>query len=164
MITITPHCSQTSEHYTPPHHPCESIEIALFPSKRLLHRPLSVASDCNPYGLRHTVFIMPSNQTCPAILHVRDFVEHVERDPTRPGRGLALQLRLSLNIPQKNETSGDVQQQDTPVLIRFFCDQSRFALYQPNTFIYASGSFLTTSTEDTGFHILLHAHSVDRCV
>ncbi|KAJ6035956.1 hypothetical protein N7540_000235 [Penicillium herquei] len=47
-------------------------------------------------------------------------------------------------------------------LVRFFNDVNRSELYQPNTFIYAWGSFLTSAPDDEEFHILLHAHSVDR--
>ncbi|CAG8250612.1 unnamed protein product [Penicillium salamii] len=35
-------------------------------------------------------------------------------------------------------------------------------LYQPNAFVYSSESFLTTSSNDEGFHIILHAHNLDR--
>ena len=104
---------------------------------------------------------MPSNQSSLAILHIRDFIEHVEPDPTRPGKGLFMQLRVSLNIPDKDVQSDDVEQDDIPTLIRFFNEENRPALYQPNAFVYAWGSFLTNSDSE-GFHILLHANSVDR--
>jgi hypothetical protein len=42
---------------------------------------------------------MALNKNSPAILHIRDFIEHVEPDPTRPGKALAMQLQSSLNIP-----------------------------------------------------------------
>lgn len=107
---------------------------------------------------------MPLNKSFPAILHVRDFIEQVEPDPTRPGKGLALQLRISLNIPAKDDQSDDVEQQDILTLVRFFSDPGRSDIYHENTFVYAWGSFLTATTQDQGFHILLHAHTVDRYV
>jgi hypothetical protein len=107
---------------------------------------------------------MPSNKSFPAILHIRDFIEHVEPDPTRPGKGLSMQLRVSLNIPDKDVQSDDVEQDDIPTLIRFFNEGNRPGLYQPNAFVYAWGSFLTNSSDSEGFHILLHANSVDRLV
>lgn len=51
---------------------------------------------------------MASSKSFPAILHVRDFVEHVEPDPTRPGKALSMQLRVALNIPFKDIESDDV--------------------------------------------------------
>ncbi|KAJ6168290.1 hypothetical protein N7497_001133 [Penicillium chrysogenum] len=106
---------------------------------------------------------MPSNSTFPAIIHIRDFVEHVEPDPTRPGKGLSMQLRISLNIPWKDIQPDDVEQDDIPTLVRFFNEGNQSDLYKPNTFVYSSGSFLTTSSDDEElFHIVLHAHSLDR--
>jgi hypothetical protein len=105
---------------------------------------------------------MTSNSTCPAIIHIRDFVEHVEPDPTRPGKGLSMQLRISLNIPLKDIQSDNVEQNEIPTLLRFFNEGNQSGLYNPNTFIYSSGSFLTTSSDDEEFHIVIHAHTLDR--
>ena len=107
---------------------------------------------------------MPSNTSFPAILHIRDFIENVEPDPTRPGKGLSKQLRVSLNIPDKDVKSDDVEQDDIPTLVRFFNEGNRPDLYQPNAFVYAWGSFLTSSSDSDEFHIILHANSVDRLV
>jgi hypothetical protein len=52
---------------------------------------------------------MPSN---PAYLHLRDFIEEVGPDPTRPNKGQALQLLVSLHIPEK-----DIQSDDVPLLL-----------------------------------------------
>jgi hypothetical protein len=107
---------------------------------------------------------MALNKSFPAILHIRDFIEQVELDPARPGKGLALQLRISLNIPKKDTESDDIEQQDIPTIVRFFSSPGQSDTYHENTFIYAWGSFLTATTQDQGFHILLHAHTVDRYV
>ncbi len=103
-----------------------------------------------------------SPSTFPAHLHIRDFIDSAEPDPTRPGKGLALQLRVSLNIPETDMHSDDVEQNDIPTIVRFFCEPNRINRYQENTFIYAWGSFLTDVTPSDGFHILLLAHAVDR--
>jgi hypothetical protein len=42
---------------------------------------------------------MPSKKSFSAILHIRDFIKHVEPDSTRPGKGLLMQLRVSPIIP-----------------------------------------------------------------
>jgi hypothetical protein len=105
---------------------------------------------------------MTSNSTCPAIIHIRDFVEHVEPDPTRPGKGLSMQLRISLNIPLKDIQSDDVEQDEIPTLLRFFDESKQSDLYKSNTFIYSSGSFLTTSSDNEEFHIIIHARTLDR--
>lgn len=105
---------------------------------------------------------MSSNSTCPAIIHVRDFVEQVEPDPTRPGKGLSMQLRISLNIPLKDIQSDDVEQDEVPTLVRFFNEGNQSDHYKPNTFVYSSGSFLTISSEDEEFHIIIQAHTLNR--
>ncbi|KAE8397042.1 hypothetical protein BDV37DRAFT_289763 [Aspergillus pseudonomiae] len=86
---------------------------------------------------------MPPNRTCPTTIHIRDFIDCVESDPTCPSKNLALQLRLSLNILDRDEQFDDVTQADIPTLIRFFSQTTRSEIYQPNVFIYAWGSFLT---------------------
>jgi hypothetical protein len=53
---------------------------------------------------------MPPSRTCLAILHIRDFINQVEPDPMRPNKALALQLRISLNIPQKDALSDNIEQ------------------------------------------------------
>lgn len=111
---------------------------------------------------RVLVLVMPAMQTGPAVLYIRDFVEQCEPDPTRPGKGLALQLHISLNIPEKDVLSDDVDISEIPTIVRFFSESCHSNLYQPNVFIYASGSFLTATTPELGFHILLHANTVDR--
>lgn len=105
---------------------------------------------------------MPSSKSFPAILHVRDFVEQVEPDPTRPGKALSMQLRVALNIPFKDIESDDVESSEIPTLMRFFNEGNRSEICQPNAFVYSSGAFLTTSSEDEDFHIVLHAHNLDR--
>lgn len=52
---------------------------------------------------------MASNSTCLAIIYIRDFVEHVEPNTTRPGKGFLMQLCISLNIPLKDIQSDDVE-------------------------------------------------------
>lgn len=49
-------------------------------------------------------------------------------------------------------------------MVRFFADPGRSDIYHGKTFIYAWGSFLTATTQNEGFYILLHAHTVDRYV
>jgi hypothetical protein len=107
---------------------------------------------------------MPSNTTYPAVLHIRDFIDHAEPDPTRPGNNLAIQLQVSLNVPYKDICSDDVEQDDILTLIRFFNERNQPDLYQQNSFVYASDSFLTDCSDEEGFHILLHANTIDRSV
>jgi hypothetical protein len=78
-----------------------------------------------------------------------------------PGKGLFMQLLFSLNIPDKAVHSEDVEQDNIPTLVRFFNEGNRSSLYQPDTFAYAWCSFLTNSSNDEVFYILLHASSLD---
>jgi hypothetical protein len=51
-----------------------------------------------------------------------------------PGKGLFMQLRFSLNIPDKAVHSEDVEQDNIPTLVRLFNEGNRSSLYQPDTF------------------------------
>jgi hypothetical protein len=75
-----------------------------------------------------------------------------------------MQLRVSLNIPTKDIQSDDVEQEEIPTLISFSNEGNQSALDLSDAFINSSGSFLTTSSDYEGFHIVLHAHNLDRSV
>lgn len=74
------------------------------------------------------------------------------------------QLRVSPKISFKDVKSDHVEKTEIPALVRFFNEGFQSYTYQPNTFIYPSWAFLTTSSEDEEFHIILHAHTLDRSV
>jgi hypothetical protein len=75
-----------------------------------------------------------------------------------------MQLQSPLNIPLRLDVQSiDVQGQEIPTLIRFFCETAHLPLYEPEVFVYACGSFLTTATED-GLQIILNANTVSRYV
>jgi hypothetical protein len=69
---------------------------------------------------------MISNRPPPAILQIRDFIEHVELDPTRPDKGLVMQLRISLNIPDKVVHLGRC---GTATMVSFSNEDDRSGLY-----------------------------------
>ncbi|KAN0086376.1 hypothetical protein V8E54_000064 [Elaphomyces granulatus] len=58
----------------------------------------------------------------PAIMNLRDFIEEVGVDPSRPDMSSALQLKTSLNIPplQAEEHCEDIDLSPIPTLIRLF--------------------------------------------
>jgi hypothetical protein len=98
---------------------------------------------------------MPSNKPFPAVLHVLDFVDHVEPDPTRPGKALSMHLRVSLNVQFKDIESDDVESKEIHTLVSLFNGGNQPDIYLPNIFVYSPKSFLTTSSEDDGFHVIL---------
>jgi hypothetical protein len=105
---------------------------------------------------------MPSQVNSPAILHLRDFIDTVGPDPSRPDQGLALQIRAALHLPfQTNLYSDDVELNELPTTIQFFASPSNPQSYEPNKFIYAWGPFLTSVDPDGVLHLILHAHEVD---
>jgi hypothetical protein len=105
---------------------------------------------------------MPSHVNSPAILHLRDFINSVGPDPSRPGQGLALQIEASLHLPfQTDLYSDDVELTELPTTIHFFASPGNSQSYEPNKFIYAWGSFLTCVDPDESLHLILHAHEVD---
>jgi hypothetical protein len=62
---------------------------------------------------------MPSQVNLPAILHLRDFINSVGPDPSRPDQGLALQIEASLHLPfQSDLYSDDVELTALPTTIR----------------------------------------------
>lgn len=95
---------------------------------------------------------------------MRDFVEHIEPDSIHPGKALSMQLHIALNIPFKDIESDNIESSEIPTLIRFFNENNRSEICQPNAFVYSSGAFLTISSEDKDFHIILHTHILDRSV
>jgi hypothetical protein len=107
---------------------------------------------------------MAATKPSPAILHIRDFIDNVGPDQLRPGKAQAMQIQCSLNIPiQLDARSDDVQSREISTIIRFFCESGHSHLYEPNAFIYAWGSFSTT-TKDDELQISLNANAVSRYV
>lgn len=105
---------------------------------------------------------MPSQVNSPAILHLRDFINSVGPDPSRPGQGLALQIEASLHLPfQTDLYSDDVELAELPTTIHFFASPGNSQSYDLNKLIYAWGSFLTCVDPDGFLHLILHAHEVD---
>lgn len=105
---------------------------------------------------------MPSQANSPAILHLRDFIDSVGPDLSRPGQGLALQIEASLHLPFHADLySDDVELAELPTTIHFFASPSNPQSYEPNKFIYAWGSFLTCVDPEGSLHLILHAHEVD---
>lgn len=105
---------------------------------------------------------MPSQANSPAILHLRDFINSVGPDPSRPQQGLALQIEASLHLPfQTDLYSDDVELTELRTTILFFASPVNSQSYEPGTFMYAWGSFLTSVDPDGSLHLILHAHEVD---
>jgi hypothetical protein len=105
---------------------------------------------------------MPSQVNSPAILHLRDFIDSVGPDPSRPEQGLALKIEASLHLPfQTNLYLDDIELNELLTTIHFFASPGNPLSYEPNKFIYAWGSFLTSVGPDGSLHLILHAHKVD---
>lgn len=84
------------------------------------------------------VVLMPSQIYSPAILHLRDFINSVGPDPSRPGQGLALQIEASLHLPfQTDLYSDDVDLTGLPTTVHFFASLGNSQSYDSNKFIYA---------------------------
>ena len=98
----------------------------------------------------------------PAIMNLRDFVEEVGVDPSRPGMSSALQLKTSLNIPplQAEEHCDDIDISPVPTLIRLFCPAGQLHSFQQEVFIYAWGQFHVVCGSDET-QIVIYAYSVD---
>jgi hypothetical protein len=103
------------------------------------------------------------NADSPAIIHLRDFIEEISNDPSRPDQGPALQIQITLNIPsvQPEEQSDDVDCSPIQTLIRFFTPAGRSHLYQPDTFIYAWGPFHMVHRQNDQPQMIINAHTVN---
>lgn len=81
---------------------------------------------------------MPSQINSPAILHLREFIDSVGPDPSRPEQGLALQIEAPLHLPfQTNLYSDNVKLNKLPTTILYFVSPDNPQSYEPNKFIYA---------------------------
>ena len=58
---------------------------------------------------------------------IRDFIQEISRDPTRPGYDSVLQLRADINVPP---VQGDVDFLPIPTLIRYFAPGGQVDQYQ----------------------------------
>jgi hypothetical protein len=103
-----------------------------------------------------------SSITSPAIIHVRDFIDNVEPDPSRPDLSSNIQLLMSLNVPPPvsvEEESDDVECGPIQTSIRFFCPRSRLYDYERNMFAFTWGPFHTVgSGMDT--ELIINAYNV----
>lgn len=103
-----------------------------------------------------------TTQKCPAILHVRDFIDQVGPDPTRVQQPAALQIQSTLNIPYEQDMQpDDVQFDPIPLRVYFYATPGLTHPYEPNAFFYAWGAF-NTHIADGKVEIALHAHQVHR--
>jgi hypothetical protein len=95
-------------------------------------------------------------------IHVRDFINQVARDPTRPGYDSALQLHSDVHIPsvQGEELSDDFDCKNIPTIIRFFAPAGQVDQFKTNAFVYTTGSFNINSQD--GFpELLVNAFSAN---
>jgi hypothetical protein len=93
---------------------------------------------------------------------MRDLIDCVKPDPSRPNQVLALQIETSLNLPfQTDMYSDDVSVTELPTTIHFFASPNRHEDYEQNVFIYAWGPFLTCINSDGSLHLILYAHEID---
>ena len=94
-------------------------------------------------------------------VHIRDFVDEMGPDTTRPTQASALQLELTLHVPYDLDVhSEDVEAK--PCLVRLFCEPGRAHLYEPGAFVYTWGVFVCGSTSDDELEVIVNAHAVDR--
>jgi hypothetical protein len=93
----------------------------------------------------------------PAIMNLRDFIEEVGVDPSRPD-----QLKTSLNIPplQAEEHCDDIDISPVPTLVRLFCPAGQLHSFQQEVFVYAWGQFHVVCGSDET-QIVIYADSVD---
>ena len=104
-----------------------------------------------------------SSTKCPAIIHLRDFVETVGPDPTRPDQQAAIQLQTVLNIPslQPDEQSNDMEICPVPALVRIFTLLGQLHLYQQEVFVYMMGLFYIVPSLDGQPQIIVNAYTAD---
>jgi hypothetical protein len=80
---------------------------------------------------------------CFTNIHIRDFINEVGRDPTRPEYDSALQLHSNVHVPsvQGEELSDNFDTRNIPTLIRFFAPAGQVDQFKTNGFVYTTASF-----------------------
>ena len=96
-----------------------------------------------------------------AIIHLRDFINEVGADPSKPDQSTGMQIKASLNIPAPSilEISDDLEPRSIPASIRFFCPALQTSSYEPNVFIYAWGPFYFLRSEQER-ELIVNAYTV----
>jgi len=96
-----------------------------------------------------------------AVIHIRDFINEVGADPSKPDQTTGMQIKASLNIPAPPtlEISDGLEPRSIPASIRFFCPPIQTSSYERNVFIYAWGPFYFLRT-DQERELIINAYTV----
>ena len=98
-------------------------------------------------------------------IHIRDFVDCVHPDRTRPGKPNFVEIHAGVNVFQEDEfyDSGIIVE-PIRTCIRAYLTKSERDLYATNAFFYADGPFSAAVTTDNKLEItVVKALSLQRC-
>jgi hypothetical protein len=97
-------------------------------------------------------------------IHIRDFVDSVLADPTRPETANYFEIHTDVNVFQEDGFySSGITVEPIHTRIRAYLTQSERELYLTNAFFYADGRFSTAITTDNKLEITVQALSLQRC-
>lgn len=96
-------------------------------------------------------------------LHIRDFIDDVRPDPTKPDMPNYVEIHTDLNIfPEGDFYDAGVVVEPVHVCVRSYLTHFDQEIYVPDAFIYADGRFHVIVMENKKLHIVMQALSLQR--
>jgi hypothetical protein len=97
-------------------------------------------------------------------IHIRDFVDCVHTDRTRPGIANCVEIHTDVNVFQEDEFyDSGITVEPIHTCIRAYLTASERDLYVTNAFFYADGLFSAAVTTENKLEITVKALSLQRC-
>jgi hypothetical protein len=97
-------------------------------------------------------------------IHIRDFVDCVLADRTRPETANFVEIHTDVNIFQEDEFyDSGITVEPIHTCIRAYLTASERDLYVTNAFFYAEGRFSTAVTTENKLEITVQAFGLQRC-
>lgn len=97
-------------------------------------------------------------------IHIRDFVDCVLADRTRPKTENFVEIHTDVNVFKEDEFyDSGITVEPIHTCIRAYLTESERDLYVTNAFFYAEGRFSTAVTPENKLEITVHALGLQRC-
>ncbi|ODM21200.1 hypothetical protein SI65_04253 [Aspergillus cristatus] len=95
--------------------------------------------------------------------HLRDFIDDVRPDPTRPSMPDYVEIHTNVNIfPEGDFYDSGVVVEPVHTCVRAYITHFDQEIYVPNAFFYADGRFHVTIAEENRLQIIIQALSLQR--
>lgn len=106
---------------------------------------------------------MSRQSTFSSIIHLRDFVDTITGDPSRPDAPNYVEIHTDINVFKEDSFyNAAVAVEPIHTRIRAYLNREQRELYVPNAFFYADGRFSTALFADNTLEINIQALSLMR--